>query len=467
MLLWATKLHTSKILYLNEVFPLQVAAMIWNDCAPVAPQNNTEDESTVLLDTLRSHCALWRPTPLDSMVSRILKNPIHRILQLLCWLIYSLEQLLFVAWYGLFDRGQRNRTPVPVQGQQRKIIGHTFLVSDVQLVMVQEFTMHANVEHPERSREARRVLLRALHVANLLEHGGFTRLHEHAAVGYAMSQYFASIGENNLIKNLLSKTNELKVFTALSSGNKLEGGKEIPRQIFWARVIVGSLRGIQNEGRWRGPVAKALFTIAQENYDAWGVANVSRTALHRHVYSVSRRWLVDWMMFMWWEIDLPSALVGDVDEFFSRLRLLLTLNLMHNTWSLPHAVGELAVSANRTDDVNRMLVLLVGADWELWIEQCSVSSGTSLRGAMEFGGHWKCVGQELAADISVSSDLYKARVLGEVIATRIDAPLADQARARIAERIVDTLTRRLREVWEQLTATLFDPVDTLAPDDEL
>lgn len=465
--LWANKLQTSKILYLNEVFPLQVAAMVWNDCAPITPQNRSEDENTIILDVLRGQRQLWRPTRLDSVFTRALKMPVFLVIQLLCSMFSGVERIIFATWRILFDRGQRNRTPVLVQGEQREVIGHTALVSDAQLAWVQEFTMRANPESLPHNREARRVLLRALHIANLLEHGGFTRLPEHASSGYAMNQYFAAIRENNLVKSLLSKMNELKVLGTLPNGNKLDGGRTVPRQVLWARLIVGSLRGIHNEGRWRGPVAQALFTVAQQNYEAWGATNVSRTAVHRHVYSVTRRWFVDWMMFMWWDTDIPSELVNDVDAFFARLRRLLTSNLMHNTWSLPHALGELAISENRAADVNSILSLMLGPDWELWMEQCNVVSGTGLRQAMEVEGEWKCVGQEVTVDISISSALYKTMLVEAVIATDASASLADQARARIAERIVDTLARRLRDVWEQLPNRLFDPLDTTAPEDEM
>lgn len=186
--IWAGKLRTNKILYVNEVFPLQAAAMIWNDCRPITPPSRGEDENSMVLDILRSQRQLWRPILLDSYTARVAKAPMFFVLQLLCWLFLAIEKCLFMIWRLLFDRGTRNFTPVPVHGQHREVIGHTALISDYQLTWIQDNTMCDGTGTLEQNRQARRVLVRAIHVANLLAHGGYTRLHEHSAGNHAMSE---------------------------------------------------------------------------------------------------------------------------------------------------------------------------------------------------------------------------------------------------------------------------------------
>lgn len=91
-----------------------------------------------------------------------------------------------------------------------------------------------------------------------------------------------------MVKNVLSKSLQLKVLNGYPSGNMLTRGGVIPKQIMWARLVVGTMKGLDGEGRWRGPVASAVYSVAQQNYDQWR-DDVDRTALHRHVYTVSRR----------------------------------------------------------------------------------------------------------------------------------------------------------------------------------
>lgn len=77
-------------------------------------------------------------------------------------------------------------------------------------------------------------------------------------------------------------------------------------------------------------MAAALFSIARENIDDWG-AGVSRTAMNRHVFSASRRWLVDWMMLIWWEVSIEAGEVDDPAARFAKLRALCAGNIIHIT----------------------------------------------------------------------------------------------------------------------------------------
>lgn len=89
---------------------------------------------------------------------------------------------------------------------------------------------------------------------------------------------------------------------------------------------------------------------------------MDRTALHRHIYTVSRRWLVDWLMFIWFDVDITVKLANDPESFFDKLSAILAENLMHNTQSLPHVVRGLAILEARERDVERMVEQLLGAD---------------------------------------------------------------------------------------------------------
>lgn len=454
---WARKLEPNKLLYANEVFPLQAAAIIWNDCKPVRTYIKGEDEATMVVDILSSQRQLWIPTKLDSVSGRIMKAPVFVVVQLLCWFFRSLEKVLLLLWWLTCDRGTSNAVPVLVDGKHIQVTGHTALISDSQLTWIQDFTMKCNGTLDQRL-EARRLLVRALHIANLFSHSNFTRLHEHAADGRAMSEYYAALKDKPVIKNVLSKVVELNVLTAYPNGNMLEGGSTVPRQVLWARLVVGSMLGLNGEGRWRGPVASAILQVAQDNKAPWG-DHLEFNAMQRHVYTVTRRWLIDWIMYIWWEVSIPASAIYDSDAFFARLQHLLLSNLKENTASLPHAVGELAVSAPQSIDVKQMLVLLLGLDWELWLATCVTSSGLPLKTAIEYSREWKCFGCDVGEN-SVDASLYVSIKLEAIIAADENASLGEQARARIAGRILETLTERVRYAWSKLPSRLYDPLET-------
>lgn len=466
--IWAGKLRPNKILYVNEVFPLQAAAIIWNDCKPIKPHTRGEDENSVLIDILRGQKQLWRPTLLDSTLARVAKTPIYALIQLGTLLFLSVERVLFIVWHLLFDRGERNYTPVPVQGEKRVLIGHTALISDSQLTWIQEYTMRNMVDTLESNREARRVLIRAVHAANLLAHGGYTRLLEHGSGNHAMSEYYSAASGNKMVRDALgtSTFSRLGVLAQCPNGNKLVRGEVVPRQLAWARLVVGSLKGLHGEGRWRGAVAMALFTVARENQELWG-ESVDRTALHRHVYTVSRRWLVDWIMFIWYEIDITSAIVNEPERLFEKLSDILRENLMHNTQSLPHAVGELAISEPREREVESMVGQMLGADWEIWFENAVLKSGQRLREGLVAAGKWKCTGRAVGTEVTVDSGLYETRRLGEVIDVGENATTEELVRAKIAEQILKRLVERVYDVWIALPHRLLDPPDILYTEDEL
>lgn len=459
---WASRLTRSDVLYNNEVYPLQVAAMIWNDCQPIAPLTRAEDERSMLVDLLLEQRELWRPAPPDSFVMRALRFPLYIVLEASCSIVGAVEAVVSqLSTYVV--RGMRNLTPVSVQGEQREIMGHTLLVSDHQLKWIQCNMMRGG--DILQVRETRRVAIRALHIANLLEHGGYMRLHEHSAGDHAMSEYYSAIQGNDVVKTLLSKADALSVLSRLKNGNSLQVGSSIPRQILWARIIVGCLAGLRGRVRWRGPVAAAVFTVAQQNLEQFG-ASINRTAINRHVYTVLRRWLVDWMMFIWWELDVPEIEVEDPDTFFERLHRLWTHNLVHNTLSLPHALGELASSTPRQPDVDGILSWLLGVDWELWLQQTPVVSGTSVSDAIVASGEWQCAGREVTVADRIHSNLYRQMRLRDLIAIGQDAPIGDQARAALAGRILGILTTRVRNAWALLPRRLYDEADSNWPDAE-
>lgn len=389
----------------------------------------------------------------DGPIARMLKLPIFVPLQLLSVSVSAVENLLLVLWRLVFHPDARNRVPVEIEGGRPEVLGHTMLLSDRHLSWIQRFTTVRG--DLAQNRETRRVAIMALHMASLLTHGGHTRLHENAGGEHAMSEYYAIVSDNELIKELMSRSDELMIFPKLVNGNQTTRGVPIPRQVLWARIVAGTLNGLRGRGRWRGPVAIALFQTAQQNVTTLG-RSVSRTTMQRHVYSVMRRWLVNWMMFIWWNVEIDDGLVEDPEALFAALANLLVSNTVQNTLSLPHAIGELAISTHRENDVNAMLALVLGDNWELWMQQEAVASGEPIADSMAVTGEWKCAGQQLQVDVSVDPVHYNMCPLEEAI--RLDAgdTLGRQVRAVFAKRIVDTLVLRFRLSWIQLPERLID-----------
>lgn len=458
---WTGKVRPAAILYANDVFPVQAAAMIWNNCAPIQPAARGQDDATVVTDVLREQQTLWQPTEVDTPLVRAAKIPVYAALRLLCALVEAAEAALFGLWTALSGRSAANTSLVAVQGARRAVLGHTALIADAQLTWLREATMRGG--DAAEARAARRVLFRAIHLANLFGHGGHTRLHEHAPDGHAMSEYFQRVTGRRL-KAALSAADELDILQALPNGNSLTRGHPIPKQVMWARLVAGSQLALDGGARWRGPVASAIFLVAQEHVERWG-DSVSRTALHRHVYTCLRRWLVDWVMYIWWELDIPNAAVEDADGFFARLRALLIVSLVNNTMSLPYAVGEMMVSQPKTPDVTVILTCTVGEDWEQWLSVAVIASGEPALQALQSSGEWTCIGRPIGEDVAVNPRLYMMQPLEEVLQTPPTAPVGDQVRAALAARLVDTLVRRVRGAWEALPHRLLDTPDTTAGHD--
>lgn len=453
---WVGKVRPTAILYPNDVYPVQVAAMIWNNCAPITPLARGQDDGSVVTDVLREQRMLWQPTEVDTAAVRAAKIPIYTTLRLLCGLVEGAEAALYWLWSAGGGRSAANTSLVAVQGTRQAVLGHTALISDAQLAWLREATMRGG--DAGEARAARRVLFRAIHLANLFGQGGHTRLHEHAPHGHAMSEYFQRLAGGRL-KAALSAVDQLGVLQALPNGNSLIRGQPIPKQVLWARLVAGSQLALDGGARWRGPVVSAIFLVAQENVNRWGTS-VSRTALHRHVYTCLRRWLVDWVMYIWWEMDIPDSAVDDADLFFTRLRSLLQDSLVNNTMSLPYAVGEMAVSHPKTDDVTTILTCTVGDDWEQWLTSAVTASGVPVSQAVQSSGEWSCDGRPIGEDVAVDPRLYATRPLEEVLQTQATAPVGDQVRAAFAGRVVDTLMRRVRGAWEALPHRLLDTPDT-------
>jgi len=460
--IWTGKLHPAKLNFASEVYPLQVAAIIWNDCAPASAHSRGEDEHAVVWDMLDEQRSLWRPSVLDSWVARVIKAPLFVILYGLVIVVEMIEAMLVAGWRLSWGGSARHITQVPVMGRQRAIVGHATLVTDPQLTWIQD-TMRRQAD-PDTNREMRPVLVRALHAANLLGHGGYTRLHEHAPHGHAMSEFYQRLTNAGLKAALTtSSMDALGVLGWCPNGNSIELAKPAPRQVLWARLVVGSDPAPGFCGRWRGPAASALLVLAQEHHEQWG-ASVNRTAIHRHVYSVTRRWLVDWTMFLWWDLGTSDEAAHMASFFSSRMRGLLQASLAHNTWSLPHAVGELAWSTPRPSDVEAMLSATLGVDWHSWLAGAVTASGVPMGDAAAQSGEWKCVGQEVDANVAVDQALYAPRVMSEVLSTGGGAPVGDQVRAVLAGRVVDTLTQRANAAWQQLPHQLLDPPEAIVRD---
>lgn len=459
--LWAGKLHPAKLPYAADVYPLQVAAIIWNDCAPVVAHSRGEDEHTVVMDMLDDQRSLWRPSGLDSWVSRAAKAPLFAVLAGLYAVVGVVEVALAGAWRLASGRNGRHTMLVPVAGARRVATGHTTLITDAQLTWIQDSSTRQG-EDTVAALELRTTVIRALHLANLLGHGGHKRLHEHPPFKYAMSDYYQQLSNPGLKDAVTSSSMDaLGVLEWCPNGNSLSAGKPAPRQVLWARLLVGSNPSPGRAGRWRGPVASALLILAQEHVDSWGAATTT-TAVHRHVHTVLRRWLVDWTMFVWWDMAIPDdAPLMSETSFFSSLRMLFEESLVHNTLSLPHAVGELAWSTQQSPEVEKMLRATLGDDWRAWLQAATIPTGTPLGGAASGSGEWKCMGRPVDAAVAVDRVLYTERVLAEVMAPPATATDSDQVRAVLAKQLVTTLITRLRVTWAQLPYQLLDPPKTL------
>lgn len=266
-MIWAARLTPSSILYINETFPIQAAAMIWNDCRPIKPHNALEDEHSVLVDWLYVQRDLWRPTQFDGVIARSVKFPVFVLLQAVALVVSAIEFVLSSIWKALFSGRTRNRFPVQIQGAFPEVIGHSMLISDNQLTWVQRFTMQRG--DIEQSREARRVVLRALHCASLLVHGGHTRLHEAGPGGYAMSEYYAAISENDIVKLLLSKSDELQIFPKLPNGNQTRADRSFRDKYYGRASSPEVLPVCAGRGggavRWRSPCS----SLRRLTYSSW------------------------------------------------------------------------------------------------------------------------------------------------------------------------------------------------------
>lgn len=452
-LIWARRLSARDLLYVNEVFPLQAAAMIWNDCRPVVPAIASEDERSVLTDLILTQRDLWRPTWMDGVAARMLKLPLYVPLQALSLAVCALEHVLFVLWSVGLHWGGRNRVPVLIDGGYPEVQGHTMLLSDNHLSWIQRFT--AGDDNVAQNVEARRVAIQAIHVASLLAHAGHTRLLEGAVGGHSASEYGDVVTYNELVRALMGKADELMIFTKLPNGGETTRGSPVPRQVVWARIVGGALAGVRGHGRWRGPMAVALFQLAQRNIAVLGLS-VFRTALQRHVYTAMRRWLVDWMMFIWWDMEVSNKSVEDPIAMFAQLVELLVANVVRHTVSLPHAVGELAVSTERAVDVEVMLALVLGDGWQEWMRDSVVADGLPLGEAMTATAEWQCAGRALGEDVHVDAAYCGRCPLEHALQAGPGDGLGKQARAVIAGRIVDTLAVRLRDTWERLPNRLSD-----------
>lgn len=455
--IWSSKLRPTKLLYANEVYPLQAAAIIWNDCKPIKAIRRNQDGHSTIIDILSSQLQLWKPTRLDSISARASKLLVYLVLFLLEQLFLALEAALFVLLRLFVNRNVANYTLAPVQGRRICAVGHVALITDAQLTFIQELTMRddASTEH---KLEARRVLLRSVHVANLFSQGGYTRLSEHACGDHAMSEYFKLVQDNPLIKESLSKIMEVDALSHLRGGNKLKRGSEVPRQIMWARIVTASRLGLQGHNRWRGSLISSLFTVAQKNHTLWE-PYLNLTPLHRHIYTVSRRWFIDWVMFLWWEIEIPNELVYQPVAFFARARTLLENNLVHNTISLPYAIGEMAVSFPQGREVQLMLLRLLGDDWEEWFTKQQTLGGKPLADTMRDAVIWKCYQQPVTGDVTVDPTLYVEAQLSSVMNVSPSSTLRDQVIAVIAKRIMDVVIERVEKEWLRLPHHLLDPAE--------
>lgn len=151
-------------------------------------------------------------------------------------------------------------------------------------------------------------------------------------------------------------------------------------------------------------------------------------------------------------------LVHDDDEFFQVLQGLLLDNVDRHAESLAQAVGELVVSHPRTVHTDSALILTLGDDWANWAQMSQIASGHRLQSAMRQCGEYACVGVQITPQTRLDPAVLRSRQsLRQTINADESMSVAQQTRACIARRVVDVLTRRVKEAWLRQPARLLDP----------
>jgi hypothetical protein len=447
---WSRRIRPTKVLYETDVWPLQAAALIWNDYQPLKPGNAEEDEDGILTDLAAKECTRWRPMLDDNRFFQAMKTPFWLFFLLMRALAMIGERLALVVWTLAVVRTRPNYLPENLGETGREVTGHTALLTSDQLDWLQEETM--KTENSSLSRNARRVVSRALHQANLLQHSAFGRLVEHSLPDMSMNDYYKMVGSNTILKRIIGAQSvaRLGLFRQLGNGNVVPAGGHATKQVLWARLVAGSHKSLEELTTWRGSVVGAVY---QHQYQLKDVMASGGEPIHRHIYSVYRRWMVDLVVALWWTLEFSSNDVLDDDLVRTLLLEKLSDGQKHNTASLPHAIGEWITASARTNPEEQALNVILGVEWNTWADSVvPEAEGLTLREMAAASGEWHQYQGITLAETGVPQRLYASKSIAAVLRDNTTGMVedpehysvqADLVRVTILRRVVETLVEKV------------------------
>ncbi|CAM9836311.1 unnamed protein product [Scytosiphon promiscuus] len=297
--------------YTHDVFPLQVAALIWNDGKfPDMRGSSVEDKSSLVI-RLSAETLRWRPFwKSENAVLALAKLPVFLVIFCVYSTLRGLEAILYELVYRVLMWSFLGGLPLPPGVPRRYAfrLGTAALVSKVQLDMIQRKVCLDGQMFDMA--QARRVFVRALHTANLLSTPQFERLMDHAP-RLLNNNELASRLKNKLKERVLKSSvpGELGVLTRLTIANTYESGKQASRTAVWGRCLVGAQQAIEAGGEPspKGFIVAAVLNVSEDIRVLAGDYNKFPCLLHW--YTVTRRWFVDFTMFVWWDLSAENRFV--------------------------------------------------------------------------------------------------------------------------------------------------------------
>lgn len=132
-ILWARSLSTSELFYLGEIFPLQVATTIWNDCRllffslPLGVHH---------MDT-HARCTL--EACLSRSYELFTRLRVYVLLRGLRIILALVERSMFFIWHVIFRDGITNRFPMPIKREYPHVVGYDMFLSERKLTGLKQF----------------------------------------------------------------------------------------------------------------------------------------------------------------------------------------------------------------------------------------------------------------------------------------------------------------------------------------
>lgn len=238
------------------------------------------------------------------------KLPVYLVILCVYFILLGLEMVLYELVYRVLMWSFLRGLPLP-PGVPRKYafrLGTAALVSKVQLDIIQRKVCLDG--HLFDMAQARRVFVRALHTANLLSTPQFERLMDHAP-RLLNNNELASRLKNKLKERVVKSSvpGELGVLSRLTIANTYESGKQATRTAVWGRCLVGAQQAIDAAGEPspKGFIVAAVLNVSEDVRVLAREYNKFPCLLHW--YTVTRRWFVDFTMFVWWDLSAEHRFV--------------------------------------------------------------------------------------------------------------------------------------------------------------